>query len=71
MYKDKPGMISIVSDIIQKENVNIASLHCERSSKGGNATMYVALDTPVADSVVDKVRNIKDVYYVTNVRKLK
>lgn len=71
MYKDKPGMISTVSDIIQKENVNIASLHCERSSKGGNATMYVALDTPIAENVVDKVRNVKDVYYVTNVRKLK
>ena len=71
MYKDRPGMISKVSDIIQKQNVNIASLHCDRSSKGGTASMYVALDIPVGDDVVEKVRDIKDVFFVTNIRKLK
>ena len=71
MYKDKPGMISMVSDIIQKQKVNIASLHCDRSSKGGNASLYVALDIPVGDDVIEKVQNINDVYFVTNIRKLK
>lgn len=71
MYKDRPGMISKVSEIIQKQNVNIASLHCDRSSKGGTASMYVALDIPVGEDVVEKVRNIKDVFFVTNIRKLK
>ncbi len=71
MYKDKPGMISTVSDIIQKKKVNIASLHCDRSSKGGTASMYVALDIPVGDDVVDKVKQIDDVFFVTNIRKLK
>ena len=42
MYKDRPGMISTVSEIIQKQKVNIASLHCDRSSKGGVASMYIA-----------------------------
>ena len=71
MYKDVPGMISQVSDIIQKQKVNIASLHCDRSSKGGTASMYLALDIPVGDDVVDKVKQIKDVFFVTNIRKLK
>ena len=71
MYKDKPGMISRVSDIIQKQKINIASLHCDRSAKGGNASMYVALDIPVGEDVVEKVREIPDVYFVTNIRKLK
>lgn len=71
MYKDVPGMISQVSDIIQKQKVNIASLHCDRSSKGGTASMYLALDIPVGDNVVDKVKQIKDVFFVTNIRKLK
>lgn len=71
MYKDVPGMISQVSDIIQKQKVNIASLHCDRSSKGGTASMYLALDVPVGDDVVDKVKQIKDVFFVTNIRKLK
>ena len=71
MYKDKPGMISRVSDIIQKQKINIASLHCDRSAKGGNASMYVALDIPVGEDVVEKVREIPDLYFVTNIRKLK
>ena len=71
MYKDKPGMISKVSEIIQKQNVNIASLHCDRDSKGGSASMYLALDIPVGDDVVERVQNIKDVFFVTNIRKLK
>ena len=71
MYKDVPGMISQVSDIIQKQKVNIASLHCDRSSKGGTASMYLALDIPVGDDVVEKVKQIKDVFFATNIRKLK
>lgn len=70
-YKDRPGMISTVSDIIQKQKVNIASLHCDRSSKGGVASMFVALDIPVDEIVVEKVKQIKDVFFVTNIRKLK
>ena len=71
MYKDKPGMISTVSKIIQKQKVNIASLHCDRSSKGGTASMYVALDIPIGEDAVEKVREIEDVFFVTNIRKLK
>ena len=69
-YKDKLGMISTVSNIIQKQKVNIAALHCERASKGGEATMYVALDIPIGDNVVEQIRQIKDVSYATNIRKL-
>ena len=71
MYKDVPGMISQVSDIIQKQKVNIASLHCDRSSKGGTASMSVALDIPVGEDVIEQVKQIKDVFFVTNIRKLK
>lgn len=70
MYKDKPGMISIVSDIIQKQKINIASLHCDRSSKGGTASMCIALDIPIGDDIVEKVKQLEDVFFVTNIRKL-
>ena len=70
-YKDKPGMISTVSSIIQKQKINIASLHCDRASKGGTATMYVALDIPVGENVLEQVRQIKDVFYAANIRKSK
>ena len=71
MYKDKPGMISKVSNIIQKENINIATLHCGRSSKGGVASMCIELDIPAGEEIVEKVKELKDVFFVTNVRKLK
>lgn len=71
IYKDKPGMISVVSDLIQKHKINIATLHCGRSSKGGAASMCIELDLPASDDIVEKIKTIKDVFFVTNVRKLK
>lgn len=70
-YKDKPGMISNVSDIIQKFNINIATLHCGRSAKGGIASMCIELDVPAKQEVVENIKNLKDVFFVTNIRKLK
>lgn len=71
IYKDKPGMISRVSDIIQKNDINIATLHCGRSSKGGVASMCIELDVPAKDDIIETIRNVQDVFFVTNVRKLK
>jgi L-serine dehydratase len=70
MYKDKPGMISTVSKIIQSYNINIASLHCDRNEKGGTASMYIALDTDVESDITSQISNIEDVYFVTCIRKL-
>lgn len=70
-YKDKPGMISKVSDIIQKNNINIATLHCGRSSKGGVASMCIELDLPAEDEIIEKIKSLRDVFFVTNIGKLK
>lgn len=70
MYKDKPGMISTVSKFVQDRNINIASLHCDRNEKGGVASMYLALDAEPQEEIVDDIKNINDVYFVTKVRKL-
>ena len=70
MYKDKPGMISTVSNIIQSQNINIASLHCDRNEKGGTASMYIALDVQAPDNIVDIISKIDDVYFATQIRKL-
>lgn len=71
MYKDKPGMISKVSEVIQKQNINIATLHCGRNSKGGVASMCIELDVPASEDIVEKIKTFRDVFFVTNVRKLK
>ena len=71
MYKDKPGMISKVSEVIQKQDINIATLHCGRNSKGGVASMCIELDVPASEDIVEKIKTFRDVFFVTNVRKLK
>ncbi len=69
-YKDKPGMISKVSTLIQKENINIASLDCDRNARGKTASMCICLDGNVSDILLDEIKKIDDVYFVRNVKKL-
>lgn len=70
VYKDVTGMISRVSTIIQAENVNIASLHCDRSGKGETASMCVCLDGDLNESVISKIKEINYLDMVRYVRKL-
>ena len=69
-YKDKPGMISNVSKLIQDRNINIASLHCDRNEKGGTASMYFALDVEPNDDIIKEIEKIDEVYFVTKIGKL-
>ena len=71
MYKDKPGMISEVAEKKKKQRINIATLHCGRNSKGGVASMCIELDIPAGDDIVNEIKKLDDVFFVTNVRKLK
>ncbi len=69
-YKDKPGMISKVSDLIQQENINIASLECDRNARGQTASMCICLDGGISGTVIKKLEAIDDVYFVRNIEKL-
>ena len=70
VYKDVTGMISKVSTIIQAENVNIASLHCDRSGKGETASMCICLDGDLNKNAIDKIKEINHLDMVRYVRKL-
>ena len=70
LHKDRPGMISKICNIIQNQNINIASLHCDRNEKGGIASMYIALDIFADDNVIQGISETDDVYYVTQIRKI-
>ncbi len=69
-YKDKPGMISKVSTFIQNENINIASLECDRNAKGKIASMCICVDGQIPQSIINNIQNIDDVYFVRNIKKL-
>ncbi|MBP7212074.1 L-serine ammonia-lyase, iron-sulfur-dependent subunit beta [bacterium] len=70
IYKDKPGVISKVSGLIQNANINIASVNCDRSARGEEASMIVCLDSALNYSVLEKFKRIDDVYLVRQVGKL-
>lgn len=69
-YKDKPGMISKVSTLIQDENINIASLECDRNARGKTASMCICLDSAISENIISKIEQINDVYFVRNVKRL-
>ncbi len=69
-YKDKPGMISRVTTLIQEDNINIASLECDRNAKGQTASMSICVDGNIPENLIKSIENIEDVYFVRNVKKL-
>src|SRR5574344_1948879 len=70
IYKDMPGIISKVSNLIQNERINIASVMCDRSARGEEASMIICLDSVLNYSVVQKIKQMEDIYLVRQVGKL-
>lgn len=67
IYKDVPNMIARVTNAI---HINIASLNCDRYAKGEEASMSICLDGSVDDKVLYFLKNIKNVYFVSYIKKL-
>lgn len=70
-YQDKPGMVSKVTKLIQDENINIAYMNCYRSSKGEEASMCICLDSKLPNIVVEKIKKMIKIYFITNIEALK
>ena len=70
VYEDMPGVISTVTKLIQEDNVNIASLHCDRSGKGKDASMCICIDGELSKQCTQKLGELKDMYLVRYIEKL-
>ena len=70
VYDDMPGVISNVTGIIQEDNVNIASLHCDRSAKGKTASMCICVDGELSKNCLQEISDLKDMYIVRYIKKL-
>lgn len=70
IYKDRLGILSKVSGLIQTEGVNIASMICDRMARGEEASMCICLDSALNYSIIEKIKRIDDIYLVRHVGKL-
>jgi L-serine dehydratase len=71
IHKDKPGMLSRVTEFIQEANLNIATLLCERNEKGKEAAMTICLDSVPSEDLINSIQNISGVYIVRSIDVLK
>ena len=60
-YRDRPGMIAEVANIIAEEGINIASLYCSRKQRGKDAFMQVDVDSPLSDAALKRICSLVDV----------
>lgn len=71
MYKDAPGMIYRVANLIQAQNINIASMNCDRKAKGMGASMGICLDSKLPYSLFEKIKAIGGIYLIRYIERLK
>ena len=71
IYKDKPGMIYNATVLIQKQNINIASMSCERKARGEEASMAIYLDSPIRPELLEELKKIDEIYFVRSLDILK
>jgi L-serine dehydratase len=60
-YRDRPGMISEVTQVIAEEAINIASLYCSRKQRGRDAFMEIDVDSPISDEALHRIATLPDV----------
>ncbi|HYI11254.1 MAG TPA: L-serine ammonia-lyase, iron-sulfur-dependent subunit beta [Thermoanaerobaculia bacterium] len=60
-YRDRPGMIAEVANIIADEGINIASLYCSRKQRGKDAFMQVDVDSPLSREALQRICSLEDV----------
>jgi len=64
IYKDKPGMIYNATVLIQQQNINIASMSCERKARGEEASMAIYLDSPLKKELLEELSKIDEIYFI-------
>ena len=57
-YPDRPGAVAVVTAILSKAGMNIATIKARRDSRGGQALMTVELDNNPSGSVLNDLRHL-------------
>lgn len=61
-HLDTPGMISDVTNILARRNVNIGKFELRRAVKGGEAVMVIEIDGDIDDGINEMIRRFPNVY---------
>ena len=61
---DKPGFIGKFGSLMGEAGLNIATLNLGRDKPGGDAICMVAIDEPVSDEVLAKIKALPQVVRV-------
>jgi D-3-phosphoglycerate dehydrogenase len=65
---DKPGFIGRFGTLMGEHGINIATLNLGREKPGGDAICVVALDEPISDAMLAKVRALPQVVRANRLR---
>jgi D-3-phosphoglycerate dehydrogenase len=64
MNNDKPGVIGGIGTLLGENGINIARMQFGREKQGGLAMSVVSIDSPPSDSLMDKIKKLKNVLSV-------
>lgn len=59
--RDEPGTVATVATALAEEQVNLATIRVSRRQKGGDAIHVYELDSPPAQSAVDRIMKLRAV----------
>ena len=62
---DQPGFVTGVASELSDEDVNIATMHLYRGSRGGDAVMVLECDQEIPEKTIEGLRNMEGILKVT------
>ena len=72
MHQDKPGVIAAVTQLMHFEyaDLNIATFHLTRESRGGSAIMTIEIDGQPPEGLIGAIRKINNVSNAILIRRI-
>ncbi|MEZ4598169.1 MAG: phosphoglycerate dehydrogenase [Syntrophotaleaceae bacterium] len=63
-YKDRPGMIGKIGQVMGEHEINIAAMNLGRQEKQGEAMVILSLDSPVPANVVEEIGKVVEANFI-------
>lgn len=62
--KDTKGMVSEISSLLAKNNINIGVMRVSRNEKGSEASTVIETDEEISHTIIDELKKIENLYDV-------